>query len=177
MALDILGLHLSAGALSSLSQLCTGGEPSNCRAVEVPNLGIPLSSDRDRTRIERAFWNEKEHQLVSVVFMGSGIEGWPTVVHGGALGTIIDENLGRAAVRHFPARTGMTANLNIDYRTLVYSDNFYSIHSTLSPEQSTDSKAYVRCEIRDMTGRVCVEANGLFVVPKKLKLVKLGDRF
>lgn len=114
---------------------------------------------------------------MSVVFMGSGIEGWPTVVHGGALGTIIDENLGRAAIRHFPARTGMTANLNIDYRALVYSDNFYSIHSTLSPEQSTDSKAYVRCEIRDMTGRVCVEANGLFVVPKKLKLVKLGDRF
>ncbi|OOQ82877.1 thioesterase family protein [Penicillium brasilianum] len=127
--------------------------------------------------LQRAFWNEKEHRLISVVFMGSGIEGWPTMVHGGALGTIIDENLGRAAVRHFPARTGMTANLNINYRAPVYSDNFYSIHSTLDPEQSTDRKAYVRCEVRDMTGRVCVEANGLFVVPKKLKLVRLGDTF
>jgi acyl-coenzyme A thioesterase PaaI-like protein len=99
------------------------------------------------------------------------------MVHGGALGTIIDENLGRAAVRHFPARTGMTANLNINYRAPVYSDNFYSLHSSLDPEQSTDRKAYVRCEVRDMTGRVCVEANGLFVVPKKLKLVRLGDHF
>lgn len=114
---------------------------------------------------------------MTVVFMGSGVEGWPTMVHGGAIGTIIDENLGRAALRHFPARTGVTANLNLNYRAPVYSDSFYSIHSTIDLDRSTDRKGYVSCTLRDMTGRTCVEANALFVVPKRLKLAKLGDSF
>jgi acyl-coenzyme A thioesterase PaaI-like protein len=99
------------------------------------------------------------------------------MVHGGALGTVIDENLGRAAIRNFPARTGVTANLNINYRAPVYSGNFYSLHTTLDREQSTDQKAFATCQVRDMSGRLCVEASGLFVVPKKLKLKELGEHF
>lgn len=123
------------------------------------------------------FWNDKEKKIVSVVFLGPGLEGWPTMVHGGALGTVIDENLGRVAIRHFPARTGVTANLNLNYRAPVYSDNFYTLHTTLDQERSTDRKAYAKCEVRDMAGRLCVEASGLFVVPKKLQLAKVGDHF
>jgi acyl-coenzyme A thioesterase PaaI-like protein len=99
------------------------------------------------------------------------------MVHGGALGTVIDENLGRVAIRRFPARTGLTANLNLNYRAPVYSDNFYTLHTTLDQERSTDSKGYAKCEVRDMAGRLCVEATGLFVVPKKLQLAKVGDHF
>ncbi|KAJ5699083.1 hypothetical protein N7462_001088 [Penicillium macrosclerotiorum] len=127
--------------------------------------------------LQKVFWSGKERKLVSVVFMGSGLEGWPTMVHGGALGTVIDENLGRAAIRHFPAQTGVTANLNINYRAPVYSDNFYSLHTTLDEQRSTDRKAYAICEVRDMTGRLCVEAAGLFVVPKNLQLSKVGEHF
>lgn len=112
-----------------------------------------------------------------MVFLGSGLEGWPTMVHGGALGTVIDENLGRAAIRHFPARTGVTANLNINYRAPVYSDNFYTFHATLDQERSTDRKAYATCQVRDLTGHLCVEATGLFVVPKKLQLATVGEHF
>lgn len=126
---------------------------------------------------QKVFWNDKDQKIVSVVAFGSGIEGWPTMVHGGALGTVLDENLGRAAIRRFPARTGVTANLNINYRAPVYSDNFYSLHTTLDQERSTDRKAYAKCELRDMTGRVCVEASGLFVVPKKLRLRTIGETF
>lgn len=99
------------------------------------------------------------------------------MVHGGAIGTVIDENLGRAAIRHFPARTGVTANLNINYRAPVYSDSFYSLHTTLDPERSTDRKAFATCKLRDMAGRLCVEATGLFVVPKTLQLQKVGEHF
>lgn len=127
--------------------------------------------------LQRIFWNDKEGKVISVVFFGSGLEGWPTMIHGGALGTVIDENLGRAAIRHFPARTGVTANLNINYRAPVYSDNFYSLHTTLDRERSTDRKAFAKCEVRDMTGRLCVEATGLFVVPRTLQLQKVGEHF
>lgn len=126
---------------------------------------------------QKVFWNDKEKKIISVVFLGPGLEGWPTMVHGGALATVIDENLGRTAIRHFPARTGVTANLELNYRAPVHSDNFYTLHTTLDQERSTETKAYAKCEVRDMAGRLCVEASGLFVVPKTLNLNKVGEYF
>jgi acyl-coenzyme A thioesterase PaaI-like protein len=99
------------------------------------------------------------------------------MVHGGAVATVIDENLGRIAIRHFPERTGVTANLNVSYRNKTLSNGFYALHTSLDQEQSTDRKAYATCEMRDMSGQLCVEASGLFVVPKKLKLAKVGEHF
>ncbi|KAG0157285.1 hypothetical protein PDIDSM_4470 [Penicillium digitatum] len=131
------------------------------------DIGLPI----------KVFWNDKEKKLVSVVFLGPGLEGWPTMVHGGALGTVIDENMGRAAIRHFPARTGVTASLELNYRAPVHSDNFYALHTTLDQKRSTETKAYAKCEVRDMAGRLCVEATGLFVVPKTLKLNTIGESF
>ncbi|KAJ5110176.1 hypothetical protein N7532_002821 [Penicillium argentinense] len=125
----------------------------------------------------RVFWNDKDKKIVSLVHFGTGSEGWPFMVHGGALGTVIDENLGRAAIRRFPARTGVTANLNVNYRAPVYSGHFYSFHTTLDQERSTDRKAYAKCEVRDMAGDLCVEATGLFVVPKRLQLRTIGETF
>lgn len=98
-------------------------------------------------------------------------------MHGGAIGTVIDENMGRAAIRHFPARTGVTANLDINYRAPVSSSQYYIVQTKLDQERSTDRKAYATCEVRDTTGRLCVEASGLFVVPNKLQLAEVGDRF
>lgn len=123
------------------------------------------------------FWNDKEKKAIGVVFFGPGLEGWPTIVHGGALATVIDENMGRVAVRSFPQRTGVTANLEINYRAPVFSDGFFSLHTTIDQDRSTERKAYIRTEIRDPSGQLCAEATGLFVVPKKLKLRTIGDRF
>ncbi|KAF9249247.1 hypothetical protein DTO012A7_452 [Penicillium roqueforti] len=136
----------------------------------------PLAGSRG-LGLQKVFWNDKEKKIISVVFLGPGLEGWPTMVHGGALATVIDENLGRVAIRHFPSRTGVTANLELNYRAPVYSDNFYTLHTTLDQERSTDTKAYTKCEVRDMAGQLCVEATGLFVVPKTLKLNMVGEYF
>ncbi|QQK44386.1 hypothetical protein Pdw03_8287 [Penicillium digitatum] len=103
----------------------------------------PLAGSRG-LGLQKVFWNDKEKKLVSVVFLGPGLEGWPTMVHGGALGTVIDENMGRAAIRHFPARTGVTASLELNYRAPVHSDNFYALHTTLDQKRSTETKAYAK---------------------------------
>jgi len=127
--------------------------------------------------LQRIFWNEKERKSASVVFFGPGLEGWPTLVHGGVLATILDENLGRVALWSVPARTGVTANLNVNYKRPVFSGNFYTVHVDLDRERSTDRKAYVIGEIRDLSGKVCVKATGLFVVPKGLPLRQLQEHF
>ncbi|RAH66788.1 PaaI family thioesterase [Aspergillus aculeatinus CBS 121060] len=127
--------------------------------------------------LQRVFYNDKEKTAVNVAYLGPGLEGWPTMVHGGALGTIIDEHLGRVAIRNLPQRTGVTANLELQYRAPVFSNNFYTFHATLDQERSTERKAFVRGEVRDMVGKLCVEASALFVVPKNYKLREDGERF
>lgn len=89
----------------------------------------------------------------------------------------MDECLGRVALRSLPARTGVTANLNINYRAPVRSGDLYTVYATLDQERSTDRKAYVKGQILDDNGKLYVEATGLFVVPKNLTLRKIGDNF
>ncbi|KAL2007530.1 hypothetical protein VTN00DRAFT_8968 [Thermoascus crustaceus] len=127
--------------------------------------------------LQRIFWNEKEKKAINIVWLGPGLDGWPMVVHGGVLSTVLDECLGRVALRSFPARTGVTANLNINYRAPVRSGDLYTVYATLDQERSTDRKAYVKGQILDDKGKLYVEATGLFVVPKNLTLRKIGDNF
>lgn len=56
--------------------------------------------------VQRVFWNEKEGRAISVVFFGGGLSGWPGVVHGGTIATIMDESLGRVAILHLAQKTG-----------------------------------------------------------------------
>ena len=56
--------------------------------------------------VQRVFVNKKDKKVVNVVWYGHAVSGWPRVVHGGALATILDETMGRVAVFHFPAQTG-----------------------------------------------------------------------
>ncbi|PYH97674.1 hypothetical protein BO71DRAFT_318084 [Aspergillus ellipticus CBS 707.79] len=127
--------------------------------------------------LQKIFYNDKEKKAVNVAFLGNGLEGWPTIVHGGVLATVVDEHLARLAIRHFPERTGVTANLELKYRAPVRSNKFYSFHATLDQERSTERKAWVNGEVRDYNGKLCVEATGLFVVPKTYKLQKVGERY
>ncbi|PYI03022.1 hypothetical protein BO78DRAFT_350651 [Aspergillus sclerotiicarbonarius CBS 121057] len=136
----------------------------------------PLRGSRGLA-LQKIFYNDKEKKAINVAYVGPGLEGWPTVVHGGALGTVIDEHLARVAIRHLPQRTGVTANLQLKYRAPVYSGNFYTFHATLDEERSTERKAWVNGEVRNPVGRLCIEATGLFVVPKTYKLQEVGERY
>lgn len=126
--------------------------------------------------VQRIFWNEEDKECVNVVHFGHGLDGWISVVHGGLLATVLDESLGRVALRSVPAKTGVTAHLNVDYRAPVSAGEFYTVHTRLDKERSTDRKAYVSGEIRSLTGKLCCESDALFVVPKKFALGEL-ERF
>jgi hypothetical protein len=47
--------------------------------------------------VQRVFWNKKEQRIISVVFFGGALSGWPGVTHGGIIGTVLQENLERVA--------------------------------------------------------------------------------
>ncbi|KAL2830223.1 HotDog domain-containing protein [Aspergillus cavernicola] len=136
----------------------------------------PLAGSRG-IALQKIFWNHKEKKAINVVYLGEGLDGWPTTVHGGALATVLDEHLARVAIQNLPERTAVTANLDVNYRKKALSGSFYTVHAMLDQERSTDRKAYVRGEVRNMRGHLCVEASGLFVVPRGYQLRRLGDAY
>ena len=119
---------------------------------------------------QRVFWNEGQNAAVIVIRFGHAVCGWINTTHGGAIATILDESLGRVALRSFPAGTGVTANLNINYRQRVRPDRFYFLTATMVVDKSSDRKATVVGRLEDTEGRVCAEATGIFVVPKNMTL-------
>lgn len=161
------------GGILEPRELTITAGPCNCRHIMV-YLGTCLLI---YWCVQRVFWNEKERKAVSFVYFGDGLDGWLKVTHGGALATALDENMGRVAVRTFPERTGVTANLNINYRSPALTGFLYKITTTIDQERSTDRKAFLVSEIRGPTGNVCTDATGVFVVPKNMKLQKIGDQY
>ncbi|KAI1187341.1 hypothetical protein F5B17DRAFT_400306 [Nemania serpens] len=126
---------------------------------------------------QRIFHNASNGEVVTVVYFGPALAGWPGVVHGGALATLLDESMGRCALLKFPSRTGVTANLELQYRAPTLTNAFYVIRSTpLASEdddhvgkdgvRKSDRKLWVRATLETEKGKVAVEATALFVVPR-----------
>ncbi|EZF70123.1 hypothetical protein H105_07523 [Trichophyton soudanense CBS 452.61] len=126
---------------------------------------------------QHVFYNSKENILKSVLYLGNGLDGWPTVVHGGIIATILDENMGRLAIENLPERTGVTANLNISYKARLGRDQYIIIEAKYDRLLSSERKAVVEAVIKDHKGKVYSEAKALFVYPKTLKLRTLGEKF
>lgn len=123
---------------------------------------------------QRIFWNQASGEVVSVFWIGGSVSGWPGVAHGGLLASLLDEALARCAM--LPRKAGVvTANLDINYRAPTNTNSFYVIRTWPVGGGSTDRKAYIAGQLEDTNGKVCVEANGLFIVPKNLKLGSMID--
>jgi acyl-coenzyme A thioesterase PaaI-like protein len=60
-----------------------------------------------------------------VIWFGGAIAGWPGLTHSSVTATILDEILGRHAIRQFPAQTGVVANLELNYLRPVLTNRFY----------------------------------------------------
>ncbi|KAI1462889.1 HotDog domain-containing protein [Daldinia caldariorum] len=131
---------------------------------------------------QRVFRNTKTNEVISVVYLGAATSGWPGVVHGGALATLLDESLVRCAVLLFPARTAVTARLELQYRAPTLTSSFYLIRARPMIAEGedlskVDRKMWVEGTLETLHGKICVEAKALAVVPKGVKLKPLVEEF
>ncbi|KAI0476128.1 hypothetical protein GGR56DRAFT_693413 [Xylariaceae sp. FL0804] len=175
------------------------GSSGRLRAVRSRITSGPMAG-ASGLAFQRVFHRARTGEVVSVVYFGSGLGGWPGVTHGGALATVLDESLGRCAIMRFPARTGVTARLELQYRAPTLTNDFYVIRTrpeTAPPRlvggeeedeeeaarrrrraaEEEKRKLWVEGALETLDGRVCVEARGLFVVPKTFRLKPLVERF
>lgn len=121
---------------------------------------------------QRVFYHAPTGELVSVVYFGAATTGWPGVVHGGCLATILDESCGRAAFKQWGGRPGVTATLTLDYKKATLANGFYVVRVRPRADEDLPEsergkrhyKCYVDATIEEaVTGNVTVTAEALFV--------------
>lgn len=144
---------------------------------------------------QRVFQNRRTGEVLVLVYFGRGVTGWPTVVHGGALATVLDETCGRAALSRlggFIDRSGkeggdkppvVTAWLKLDYLAMTQEREFYLVGARVRDEEELDPaergkghyKAYVQGWVESVrTGEETVVAEALLVGPKPKKGEKVA---
>ena len=77
---------------------------------------------------QRVWYNKETGECISVIWFGLNVTGWPAIVHGGCLATLLDESCGRAAFKKWGGRSGVTANLKLNYVSTTRALAFYVIH-------------------------------------------------
>ncbi|KAG0249582.1 hypothetical protein DFQ27_009917 [Actinomortierella ambigua] len=109
---------------------------------------------------------DRKDKKATVLFMhlGRSLCGHDGIIHGGMLGTILDEATGFIALPNLPLRIGFTAALNINYRKPVKADQFVMVVAEF--ERLEGRKGYTKAAIYDMEGNVLTEATALYVSPK-----------
>ncbi|KAK1982550.1 HotDog domain-containing protein [Colletotrichum cereale] len=126
-------------------------------------------------------------ELILAVVFGHSTAGWPGVVHGGMLSTIMDEAMGRLAALSFPANTAVTAKLSVGFKEPVTPGMLYIVRVNKAlpeyqkehpdEEDKSDRKMWVVGRMEDTEGATVLEAKALFVVPKGDVAQPLGRRF
>ncbi|KAK4033509.1 putative mitochondrial membrane protein FMP10 [Parachaetomium inaequale] len=133
-----------------------------------------LAGSRGVGGYQRVFWNKITGELVTVIYFGSATTGWPGVVHGGCLATVLDESCGRAAFKdaEWGGKVGLTAKLGLEYKRVTMANGFYVVRVKVRgeeelPEQERGKRHYkcwVDASVEDaVTGAVTVTAEALFV--------------
>ncbi|KAL1866031.1 hypothetical protein Daus18300_006932 [Diaporthe australafricana] len=162
------------------------GVPAESRAQRITTG--PLGGSRGVGGYQHVFHNRATGEVVAVVYLGTGTVGWPGVVHGGAIATLLDEHSARAALGDLAAGAGgglLTANLDITYRRPTLSSDFYVLRARAVPEEALapeergkrGRKVWVDATVETVDGKVCVGCRALFVSPKSLKLRTVPENF
>ncbi|CAO1629861.1 unnamed protein product [Sympodiomycopsis kandeliae] len=110
-----------------------------------------------------------EGDAYAFIHLGRSLCGHNGIIHGGLLATICDEALARTAFFALPSRIGVTAKLELNYKSPTHADQFVVIKTEL--KEAKGRKAIVTGVISDLKGNVLVEANAVFVEPKFAKLL------
>lgn len=115
-------------------------------------------------------WTEKGGKsMVSISYLGTDLCGHPGIIHGGFLATMLDEGLARCCFGALPNKIGMTANLNINYRSPAPAGAFVVLRARTTKVEGR--KAWVEGHIETLVGEgevpvVLVEASALFIEPR-----------
>ncbi|CAK9786891.1 unnamed protein product [Cutaneotrichosporon oleaginosum] len=111
-----------------------------------------------------AFAKNDESAGVVVLHLGRSLCGHDGIIHGGLLATVFDETLARNALMNIPTHIGVTANLNINYRSPCMADQFVVVRTRLDAKKGR--KVVVSGSMETLDGERLADATAIFVEPK-----------
>lgn len=82
--------------------------------------------------VQEIFYNQDAQTLYLFVNFGHAMCSKPGVVHPGAIATVIDEGLGRVALRSTEERAAVTAKLEVRPRRPLYAGQWYILYARLA---------------------------------------------
>jgi acyl-coenzyme A thioesterase PaaI-like protein len=109
----------------------------------------------------------RQGECVTVVKLGSGVNGHIDICHGGFVSVLLDEVIGTAAdnVNH-PDKSTMTAYLKVDYKKPVPTPGLVLCRAWI--ERTEGRKIFGRGTVEDGEGTVMATGEALFVVVEKV---------
>ena len=141
----------------------TGGTLSGPGKIWVPPLAFLERSGKSST---------------TIYYLGQDICGFPGVIHGGLLATILDEGMARTCFPALPNKVGMTANLTLNYRAPLPADTYVCLRATTTKVEGR--KAWVEGRIESLVSEgevptVYVEASALFIEPRQAAVCQSAE--
>lgn len=107
------------------------------------------------------FYETEDGELYAEHIVPAYFEGFPGVVHGGIVASMLDEMVSRAAMMGEPNRFRMTAKLEVRYRKPVPTEQLLSLRARLLRRRGRVS--FAEAEIRLQDGTLLAEAEGTLV--------------
>lgn len=151
--------------------------PAN--VADTPLSGTAMAGARG-VGVERLFWNEKGSELVAVVWFGGATSGWPGVVHGGCIATLMAEKMALAArltrvaaggrlSQEVLAADGELEAVEIGYKKPTYANAFYVVR--MLPRHGDEAggsgdEVEVDGVLETLEGKLCVAVTGIVPVSK-----------
>ncbi|KAI1170249.1 HotDog domain-containing protein [Nemania sp. FL0916] len=120
------------------------------------------------------FADKHGQSMVAICYLGNELCGHPGIIHGGLLATMLDDGLARCCFAALPHKMGVTANLNINYRSPARADSYVVLRATTTNVEGRKARVEGRIETLVAEGEtpvVLAEATALFVSPKQAKLM------
>ncbi len=107
------------------------------------------------------FYELNGKELVAEYIVPEHFEGFPGIVHGGIIASMLDEMLSRAAMIGETDRFRMTAKLEIRYRAPVPTGQPLKLHAVI--EKRRERISFTKAELRLADGTLAAEANGMMI--------------
>ena len=111
--------------------------------------------------------SKKYGQVLSLLSLGSGVNGHVDTCHGGFISLLLDEALGLAAESaRENDKTTMTASLKVDYKKPVRTPAIVLCRAWVEKRQGR--KLWIRGNIEDGEGTVMSTGEGLFIIVERI---------
>lgn len=111
--------------------------------------------------------------IISVFHIGRDLCGHPGFVHGGLLSGLLDEAFAHCVAAAFPSGSGMTANLNVDFRKPALPDRLYVLRAEVKNVEGR--KAWVEGKLTYLPLPVPMTQDMPSLVPDASSLLEDGE--